>query len=158
MHDLNGRWYDKIAVGKDTLGNVMKSISEKAKLSQIYTNHCICHSVIDVLDENNFEARHIMAHTGHKSESSIRQYASKCPPKKRREMSECLAKSLTDPENVLPEKKQNIGENVNEAQPSTSIIKSNENAVVKLITNPDINWLEMDTTGIEEQNLVDVLT
>ena len=72
----------------------MKSISEKAEPSHIYTNHCIRHSVVDTLDENNFESHHIMAHTGNKSESSKHQYATKCPLKKRREMAECLASNL----------------------------------------------------------------
>ena len=40
-----------------------------------------------------------MTHTSHKSESSIRQYTSKCPPKKQREMSAALAKSLQSDDN-----------------------------------------------------------
>ena len=99
--NYDGPWYDNIPVGKDTLGTVMKSISKKAKLTQIYTNHCIRHSVVDVPEENNFEARHIMATTGHKSESSIRQYTSKCPAKKHREMGECLEKSLENPHKLM---------------------------------------------------------
>ena len=83
---MNGPWYDNSPLGKETLGNNMKSLSEKAELSKVYANHCIRHTVVDTLDENEFEARHIMTHTGHKSESSIRQYTTKCPPKKRRQL------------------------------------------------------------------------
>ena len=31
LHDVHKNWYDNIAVGKDTLGPIMKSLSEKAK-------------------------------------------------------------------------------------------------------------------------------
>ena len=65
----------------------MKSISEKAKLL-----------FVDCLDENEFEAHDIMAHTGHWSESSMRAYRKKCAPKKRHQMSEALAKNLIEGE------------------------------------------------------------
>ena len=60
-----------------------------------------------------FEAHDIMATTGHKCESSIRSCATKCPLKKRRNISNVLASLLHD-ENVgpkvqklkLPNKKQ----------------------------------------------------
>lgn len=53
----------------------MKTISSDAGLSQIYTNHCIRATCITTLDNNGFEARHIMSITGHKSETSIRAYS-----------------------------------------------------------------------------------
>ena len=34
-------WYDNLAVGKNTSGNIMQTLSEEAKLSKPYTNHCI---------------------------------------------------------------------------------------------------------------------
>ena len=34
-------WFDRAPLGVNTLGNMMKEISVAAKLSQIYTNHCI---------------------------------------------------------------------------------------------------------------------
>ena len=139
IRDLNGPWYDNRAVGKDTLGNVMKVISESANLSQIYTNHSIRHSVIDILDENNFEARHIMATSGHKSEASIHNYTSRCPPDKRREMSECLAKNLTDQQE---EPAQNATAPV-QPGPSATISKPTENATIPS-DSPDIDWLEVD--------------
>ena len=72
----------------------MKTLSIDTQLSKIYTNHCIRHSVVEKLDENNFEARHIMAQTGHKLESSIRAYTTQCPTKKKCEMSKYLASNL----------------------------------------------------------------
>ena len=60
---------------KNTLGTFMSSISKELKLSQKYTNHCIRATAVSLLDECNFEARHIMRVSGHKSESSIRSYS-----------------------------------------------------------------------------------
>ena len=54
---------------------MMKNISVDAKLSIIYTNHCIRATSVSVLDECGIEARHIMSVSGHRSESSIRSYA-----------------------------------------------------------------------------------
>ena len=87
-------WFDAAPIGRDPLNWHMKIISKKAGLSQIYTNHCIRATVITTLDDKGFEARHIMATTGHKSESSIRSYAKKCPPQKRRKISDALASNL----------------------------------------------------------------
>ena len=57
----------------------------------MYTNHCIQATVITKLGEKGFEAHDIMSTTGHECESSIRSYATKCPPKKRRNISNALA-------------------------------------------------------------------
>ena len=38
----------------------MSSISKELKLPQKYTNHCIRATAVSLLDECNFEARHIM--------------------------------------------------------------------------------------------------
>ena len=54
---------------------MMKQISIEAKLSIIYTNHCIRATSISILYSCGFEARHIMSISGHRSESSIRSYS-----------------------------------------------------------------------------------
>ena len=88
-------WYDNVPVGKDPLNNAMKTLSTNAGLSKQYRNHSIRATVVTNLDQKGFEARHIMATTGHKSEVSIKNYARKCPTQKRRELSDALAKSMT---------------------------------------------------------------
>ena len=95
-------WYDAAPIGRDPLNWHMKILSQKAKLSKIYTNHCIRATVITNLDEEGFEARDIMATTGHKSEASIRSYASKCPPKKRRMINNALAQPPVKKPRKLP--------------------------------------------------------
>jgi len=75
FNESDSVWYCNSPLGKNTLGSVMKTISVDCKLSQEYTNHCIRSTAVSILDNNNFEARHIMRVSGHKSESSsIRPY------------------------------------------------------------------------------------
>jgi len=68
-------WYDNMVVGEHTLGEKMKNISRKAKLFKCYTNHSIRVTAVTILDKSGFEARHIMAVSGHKNEVSIRSYS-----------------------------------------------------------------------------------
>ena len=70
-----GPWYDAQVLGVNYLGNLMKNISADAKLSVMYTNHCIRATSVTILDESGVEARHIMSVSGHRTESSIRSYA-----------------------------------------------------------------------------------
>ena len=73
----------------------MTSISKERKLSQKYTNHCIRATAVPVLDECNFEARHIMRVSGHKSESSIRSYSRRLSEVKRKEISHALTSAFS---------------------------------------------------------------
>ena len=84
-------WYDNMVVGQRTLGDKMKNLSCLAKLSYPYTNHSIRATTISILDECGYEARHIMAVSGHRSENSIRSYAAKTSLSKKRKMSEALS-------------------------------------------------------------------
>ena len=88
---VQDKWYDNKVVGKDPLNNAMKLLSERAKLSRIYTNHCIQTSLVTKLGAEGFEASHIMIVSYHKSENPIKSYASKCPDSKKKEMFDELA-------------------------------------------------------------------
>ena len=68
----------------------MKDVSKAANLSKQYTNHSIRATAVTVLDHSNFEARHIMRVSGHKSEASIRSYSRRLSESKQREISETL--------------------------------------------------------------------
>ena len=65
-------WYEKAVVGPHPLENYMKIMSERAGLTRMYKNHCIRSTVITQLDGKGFEARHITAVSGHKSENTIK--------------------------------------------------------------------------------------
>ena len=68
-------WYDRMPIGHNTLGTMMKSISQKAGLSKLYTNHSLLATAVSILDKAHFASRHIMAVTRHKAETSIKNYA-----------------------------------------------------------------------------------
>ena len=53
----SGPWYKKSSVGKNTLGDMMSTISKKAGLSRIYTNHCVRATCIGILDKAGFANR-----------------------------------------------------------------------------------------------------
>lgn len=89
-------WYDNMVVGQRMLGDKMKTLSISAELSYMYTNQSIRATTITILDECGYEARHIMAVSGHKSESSIRSYAAQTSLRKKKKMSETLSASSND--------------------------------------------------------------
>ena len=84
-------WYCNVPVGKNTLGTFMSRISKDLELSQTYTNHCIRATAVSLLDDCNFEARHIMRVSGHKSESSIRSYSRRLSEIKQKQISHSLS-------------------------------------------------------------------
>ena len=67
-------WYENRPLGVNKLGEMMKTISVGAKLSQIYTNHSVRASAIALLSDANVPDRHIMFVSGHSSEQSIAHY------------------------------------------------------------------------------------
>ena len=78
----------------------MKNISRAADLSKEYTNHSIQATAVTVLDHSNFEARHIMRVSGHKSEASIRSYSRRLSENKQREISETLGQACGFPSEI----------------------------------------------------------
>ena len=93
-------WYDTMVVGQRTLGEKMKKLPIKAKLSGVYMNHSIRATMITKLDESGYEAQHIMAVSCHRNESSIRIYSSQTSLSAKRKMSETLSKSLNNKKTV----------------------------------------------------------
>eukprot|EP00117_Sycon_ciliatum_P005091 scpid93677/ scgid1275/ len=68
---------------------MMKSLSEKAGTSRIYTNHCLRATCVTVLQENGFSSNDIMSVTGHKNAQSLLSY-SKPGEKQQQRMAACL--------------------------------------------------------------------
>ena len=93
--------YYNMVVGQRTLGDKMKKLSIAAKLSCVCTNHSIRATAITILDEGGYEARHIMALSGHKSENSIKRYASSQTSfSTKRKRLETLSESLNNKKTV----------------------------------------------------------
>ena len=83
-------WYCNVAVGVNTLGNMMSNLSRKYDLSQRYTNHCLRVTGLQVLDEAQIEGRHIIRVSGHKRTDSVENYARKLSAAKKRKISGIL--------------------------------------------------------------------
>ena len=89
-----------MVVGQLTLGDKMKKLSIEAKLSCVYTNQLIRATTITILDECGYEARNIMALSGHRRESSIRSNASQTSLSTKRKISETLSESLNNKKTI----------------------------------------------------------
>ena len=84
-------WYNGRPIGHGTLAKFMPKISSEAKLSRIYTNHCIRATSITCLSASGIDATDIIGLTGHKTIQSLIPYQRKVGDEKRRKMSEVLS-------------------------------------------------------------------
>ncbi|CAB3992280.1 hypothetical protein AC249_AIPGENE19185 [Paramuricea clavata] len=66
-----------------------------------YTNHYIRAAAVTVLDQKNFEARHIVRVSGHKSEASIRSYSRRLSEEKQRDISNSLSHYCCFPSHAM---------------------------------------------------------
>ena len=139
-------WYDNAVVGPHPLENYMKELSKSADLSRYYTNHCIRSTVISSLDEEGFEARHITAVSGHKSENTIHSYSTKCPVSKKREMSDALSSKLDliVKQDQPPPKKMKLQSTVSRAPEKENIPKEQFGTINQLDL---VDWIEIDNNA-----------
>ena len=144
----------------------MRFLSKEANLSAIYTNHSIRATVITNLNNSGYEARHIIAVTGHKSESTVKQYATKktkktkqyatkCLDSKKREMCDSLAKNLCPEKKVKTEQDDN---SQNAIAPQSTInpfptlnLNDLDIQLQQLPTDPDDLLLSQVLDDIEKQ-------
>ena len=70
----------------------MSVLSQKASLSQKYTNHSLRTTSVHILDATQIPTRHIMSVTGHKAETSLKTYTGHTNNKKK-PMSNIITKS-----------------------------------------------------------------
>jgi hypothetical protein len=144
------KWYCNSRIGKNTIGKLMSGISIAAKLSKKYTNHSIRATSVTLLDTENFDARHIMALSGHKSETSIRSYASRVRDSKRREMSLALSKHQLDPPTVTPDKNEAFSHN----PPVGSFVSSTDSVDDEILQAlPLGNYQVNNTVSVEQSSL-----
>ena len=90
VYDANGCWSKCEPFGK----KVMPTLSRKAGLSQVYTNHCVRASTVTALHKAGIEGRRICQVTKHKNESSLAHYVSGSSSAQKRECSEILSGPL----------------------------------------------------------------
>ena len=109
-------WYTAEPLSKNKVGQLMTLLTKEAKLSKPYTNHCVRSTCITILDENNFEARHIMTLSGHKKEEPIKSYTVVTSSPKKKQMSNALADALVKT-NSPPELKREVKNEIQINQP-----------------------------------------
>ena len=67
-------WYTAQPLGKQYLGTMLKRMSEDAKLSRVYTNHCVRATTTRILATASIQRSDIKIITGHKREASLDPY------------------------------------------------------------------------------------
>ena len=106
-------WYDNMVVGERTLGEKMKNISREANFRSVtQTIQSGRQLSVTILDKSGFEARHIMALSGHKNKASVRSYRKTdiCTKKK---MSETLTTRWEVSEELIISSRLEITKNFN---------------------------------------------
>ena len=112
-------WYCKVPLGKNIISNFTKEVSKTANLFQHYPNHSIRTTSVTVLDHCNFEARHIIRVSGHKSEASIRSYSRRLPENKQRH----IADALLQPVDYSKTIKRNHAHEITDVRPQDPIFE-----------------------------------
>ena len=87
-------WHCNAPIGEATLNTMMKSMSKSAGITPHLTNHCVRATAVSVLSDENVEARHIKAVTGHKSDVSIESYSSRASFEQKESMSAVLSRFI----------------------------------------------------------------
>ena len=85
-------WFDRAPLGVNTLENMMKEMSVAAKLSQIYTNHCIRATLVTLLDRAGISVHRIVQVSGHRNEGSVKVYCERQTLQQQKQCSEIFAK------------------------------------------------------------------
>ena len=94
-------WYSETEVlGKHTLFDGMKTISELANLSKTYTNHCIRSSVVTSFSEQGFSPSDIQKVTGQKRIETIERYTKRISSSKKMKLSHALSSGLEGTSNI----------------------------------------------------------
>ena len=87
-------WYENRPLGVNKLDNMMKEISQSAKLSRSYTNHCVRATAITLWSNAGIANRHIMSISGHRNEQSIAHYNCRPSTQQLHSCSEVLSRGL----------------------------------------------------------------
>ena len=100
---LNG--FNNAAIGKNSLGTMMKEISKEAKLSKIYTNHCIRKTTATALKWQGFELNEISHITKHKNLDSVKHYIGGLTYSDKRRYNEAMSNYASTENDTPPQKR-----------------------------------------------------
>lgn len=91
---IDSCWYENRPLGVNTLGNMMKAISIEAKLSKVYTNHCVRATAITLWSDSGIEDRQICQISGHRNTASLQHYNAQPSAQQLRQYSNVLSNAL----------------------------------------------------------------
>ena len=94
---LDAVWYEARPLGINSLAKMMKTISEEARLSKIYTNPSVGATAITLWSNAGISNRHIMAISGHRSEQSLVSYNPRPSTSQLHNCSQVLSRSFSSP-------------------------------------------------------------
>ena len=103
--DKYNKIYENRPIGKNTLGEMMKTISKNAKLSKIYTNHCIRKTTATGMHRQGFSLKEISNVTKHKNLQSLEHYISGPNHNDKKEYADALFSYSKNKENSGPRKR-----------------------------------------------------
>ena len=95
--------FNKAAIGKNSLGTMMKDISKAAKLSKEYTNHCIRKTTATALKRQGFDLNEISHVTKHKNLDSLKHYIGGPSYTDKRRYNDAMANYASNDTNPLPQ-------------------------------------------------------
>lgn len=87
-------WYTNCPLGKYPLGNMMGHLSKTAKLSKLYTNHCLRATCISILDVSGLAAREFCQVPGHANEAGLSSYTGQVSDVKTQKIFDALSHAL----------------------------------------------------------------
>ena len=124
------RWYcEKGVLGKNSLDNLMSTLSKELSLSKRYTNHCVRVTGITVLREQGKSDEEIASVSGHKNAANIQRYVRKRRDESHYDLSDCLQLGFSKTRNkILPVGKGKIivKETENRKHPTDIIIEQSK--------------------------------
>ncbi|XP_071496853.1 uncharacterized protein [Diadema antillarum] len=139
-------WYANVPLGKNTLATMTKMLSEKAGCSKSYTNHSLRATCVTLLDHAGYASRDIMTVSGHRSETSIKNYVRTSEDLKRK-MSDTISANINagmaDLEEVLPDDVLEKNVHSNAPHPSTATTDPiNDDTDLVIFTDSQLESIE----------------
>ena len=133
-------WFENCPIGVNKPGAMMKEISTDAKLSQVYSNHCVRSTTVTVLDAAGIPIHRIMQSSGHRNESSVKFYCDRKKLEKEKESSNILARFGSELLPAAQRQRQELEEdNAEQAQISSQV---QNNIVGNVNHSPTLNLLQ----------------
>ena len=142
--------YTKEVVGKNPLGTMMKEISEKARLSRVYTNHQIRKTTATGMKESGFSLQQIANVTKHKNLDSLRHYVSEPTLKEKESYNEGLYSYGKDKGEQPP---QNKKKKIQDKTPLASKENISQESEIPS-SQVQVRNRNEDTSGIDVCNVV----